>query len=118
MKHLSKLLICLVAMAPATQAFAHAHMTMSKPADGAMVGHMLKSLDIGFDDPVVLTNLELMSNGKDVPIHFKRSGNIAKSFSLPIPALQPGKYEVKWSIISEEDGHPKTGSFSFTVTAD
>ena len=78
---------------------------------------MLKSLDMGFDDPVVLTSLKLTSDGKDIPIGFKRSGDVAKSFSVPLPALQPGKYEVKWGIISEEDGHPKTGSFAFTVTS-
>lgn len=111
-KFLAAALASLLFIAPA---WAHSVLKSSVPADGATVTDP-KTMELTFSDTVKLVTLKLTANGNDTVLPVDKSAAAAKSFSLQLPALEPAKYEVKWTA-SAQDGHVMTGSFSFTLVA-
>ncbi|HKJ73565.1 MAG TPA: copper resistance CopC family protein [Alphaproteobacteria bacterium] len=95
-------------------ALAHAKLEHTSPAKDSTV-MAPKTLGMTFGDPVTLTSLKLSHDGKTVPLDVK--AKTATSFSVPVPMLAPGLYSVRWSAVSEEDGHAMTGAFAFRVKA-
>ena len=104
--------LALTALA-APAAFAHAQLKTSTPAPGATVAapqHVM----LTFSEKVRVTNLKLVSAGKDVPVTVDRAAN-SDTVHVPVPALAPGTYEVQWTVVGA-DGHPMNGKMSFTVS--
>src|SRR5262245_62151731 len=95
-------------------AFAHPALKASTPASGATVDAP-KALSLTFSEKARLTTVRLTADGKDVSgVTVDRAAPSALSFTVPLPALAPAKYEVRWAAMGD-DGHPANGTLGFTV---
>lgn len=99
----------------ASQAFAHAKLLSSSPADGAELAGTPAALTLSFAEPVKLATMTVSAAGPAVPVTVDRAAKAAASVTVPLPALAPGRYEVHWSAVSPSDGHVSKGSLTFTV---
>ena len=99
----------------AGHALAHAMLESSSPANHAVLNAAPKTINLEFGHPTKLTKLKLLSSGQETPLTVDLSAPASTTFSLPLPALKPGTYQVKWSTLSA-DGHAMTGSLSFTLS--
>lgn len=99
----------------AAPAFGHAKLRSSMPAADAQLQVAPKSLTLNFSEAVRLAVLTLGFDGKDIPLTVDRKGPAAPQVIVALPALAAGKYQVRWSAISEDDGHVTKGTFSFTI---
>jgi len=102
----------------AGQAFAHAHLTKSVPADKATVAISPAELDLHFSE-----ELDLKFSGAEIIGPNKASVKTGdailtdegKTLMVPLPEkLDPGAYEVEWHVLST-DGHKTTGAYGFRV---
>jgi copper transport protein len=96
--------------------FAHASLLSTFPEDGAMLQEAPAQVRLVFNEPVQLTQLQVLdSNGQVLPLE-----NLVSSGNAPqgdLPAEMPeGVYIVSWRAISA-DSHPVGGSFVFLVGA-
>lgn len=100
-------------LAPAL-AFAHTSKTETTPADGATLQSPPATIAMTFDTPVRLTLVRLTdAAGESYPVDYSR-GQQVKAFQAAAPELPPGDYTIEWRGLSH-DGHPTSGSFSFTI---
>lgn len=95
--------------------FAHAKLRSSIPAAGAQLQVAPKSLTLTFGEKVRLAVLTLTADGKDVPVTLDRSASPAPQVTVALPELAAGKYEVRWSALSVDDGHVSKGTFEFAI---
>ncbi|MBF4994028.1 copper resistance protein CopC [Arthrobacter gandavensis] len=101
----------------AAPAHAHDELVSSNPADGAVLDAAPSEIELVFSS-------ELMDLGNQVIVEDSAGNNVAESepvltretLTLAVPALDAGDYNVNWRAVSS-DGHPITGTFSFTVNA-
>lgn len=63
------------------------------------------------------TQLEVRNAAGDSLARGGEPGSTKREFVLPLPQLAPGKYQVRWTSFSSEDGELARGSYSFTVIA-
>ncbi|MDE1046318.1 MAG: copper resistance protein CopC [Candidatus Nanopelagicales bacterium] len=119
------LLISLSLFSGAVPAFAHADLVSTTPVDGAALKSAPQSLTLSFNSTLLDEMVEVAVSNSDGELV---SGVVAESAGTdavaPWPADLPGDtYKVAYRIVSQ-DGHPVTGSFSFsypdpeTVTAE
>lgn len=116
----STIAAALVVMASATLlapelASAHAPLKTSSPANGAVLATAPATFELEFGHPAKLTQFKLTKDATVIAVPLDAAAAASTSFKLPLPALQAGRYEARWSNIGE-DGHPMTGSISFTVS--
>ncbi len=114
------LLVCL--MAQPRQIGAHADLESSNPPAGGTVAALPAKLTLTFaeevkpDSPVVKVT---GPDGKQID-----SGDAAVDLNDPTRTIVtvslyaggPGAYAVHWETVSNTDGHPLSGDFSFTVS--
>ncbi|MER2135132.1 MAG: copper resistance CopC family protein [Arthrobacter sp.] len=101
----------------APPAHAHDELVSSNPADGAVLEAAPSEIELVFSS-------ELMDLGNQVIVEDSAGNNVAESEPVltretlvqAVPALEAGDYKVNWRAVSS-DGHPITGTFSFTVNA-
>ncbi|MEB7506048.1 copper resistance CopC family protein [Arthrobacter koreensis] len=101
----------------AAPAHAHDELVSSNPADGAVLDAAPSEIELVFSS-------ELMDLGNQVIVEDAAGNNVAASEPVltretlvqAVPALDAGDYKVNWRAVSG-DGHPITGTFSFTVNA-
>jgi methionine-rich copper-binding protein CopC len=97
-----------------TSAFAHTTLQSAIPAVNAKVAAPTK-LTLTFGEPVMLMGLKVTNAQlKNVPLNFKVSSDMKKSFVFAVPKLAKSTYTVNW-VIMGEDGHNMNGSYKFTV---
>jgi len=113
MSRLLPLLMTALALVSASPAQAHSTLESSVPAEGATVTAP-KNVTMIFTRDLRLVTVRLTAENFDEALAVDRSAPAGKSFSVPLPALAPGAYTVKWRAAAT-DGHIMTGSFSFTV---
>jgi methionine-rich copper-binding protein CopC len=99
----------------AAPAQAHSNLASSVPADGSTVSEP-KTLTMSFTRELRLVTVRLTSEDFDEALTVDRAAPPGKSFSVPLPAIAPATYKVKWRAAAT-DGHIMTGAFSFTVAA-
>ena len=100
-------------LAPAL-AFGHASKTETTPADGATLTSPPAAIEMTFDTPVRVTLVRLMNGaGESYEVDYTR-GQPGTAFTATPGDLPPGDYTVEWRGLSD-DGHPTSGSFSFTI---
>lgn len=98
---------------------AHAHDTLieSQPADGA-------SLEVPPSEASLTFSAEIAPVGTAVELHGAAGAPVAlpaapvvegTRVTQPLPPLDPGAYALDWRVVSS-DGHPISGTVSFTVT--
>jgi methionine-rich copper-binding protein CopC len=97
-----------------TSAFAHTTLQSAIPAVNAKVAAPTK-LTLTFGEPVMLMGLKVTNAQlKNVPLNFKVSSDMKKSFVFAVPKLAKSTYTVNW-IIMGDDGHNMNGHYQFTV---
>lgn len=114
-----KRLILAAALAlAATPAMAQEHRgsaeVVSVPADDAVLAQAPRVLSLTFAHPVVLSEVQLHGPGDaSIPVSFTPSASATASYSIALPALLSGAYEVHWKATG--DGHGMEGELHFTV---
>ncbi|MBV8419236.1 MAG: CopD family protein [Hyphomicrobiales bacterium] len=110
------LIALLIALAPASEACAHASLVKAVPADGAVMPLPPAALTLTFNEPVSPLVVRLI--GPDgaplVPIAVTAQDTTV-TISAP-PALRRGTHVLSWRVISA-DGHPVGGSLMFSIGA-
>jgi methionine-rich copper-binding protein CopC len=110
------LIASLLALAAASPASAHAHLTASEPADKAVVAapaaltlHFTEGLELG------LSGVDIAGpTGPVAPTGAALDPADKATLIVTLPALPAGAYTVNWHALAT-DGHKSTGSYSFTV---
>lgn len=100
-------------LAPA--AMAHTKIQSATLEDGGVYQTMPDVFDLVFAQKVGLATFSLKdSEGQGVIVDFVPPKSREEKFSIPMPKLQSGLYEMTWRAISK-DGHIVNGGLSFTV---
>ena len=107
----------ILAAAAAGQAFAHAHLKASVPADKTSVATPAE-LDLTFTEELNLRFSGVKMTGpdkNDVKLGDAKLSGDEKTLSVPVSTpLGSGQYIVDWHVLST-DGHKTNGNFTFTV---
>ena len=100
----------------AASSFAHTGLDSSIPTDGAMLMESPKTVELDFTADVNLIKFEIVKkmDGTAVEVDFRPSATANSYFSVPVPELAMGHYQVNWSLLGG-DGHQIEGSFNFMV---
>ncbi|WP_020181437.1 copper resistance protein CopC [Methylopila sp. M107] len=114
-RSLSGLLLMLAALLAPAAARAHATLTGSVPADGAVVETAPKSFRLGFNEPVAVTGVRLSGGGRTLTLDRVSADGAAVVIEAP-PDLAAGSYALSYRVVSE-DGHPIAGALSFAIGA-
>ena len=99
-------------------AFAHAQLEKSRPAPRASLKNAPQTVQLWFNEqlePAFSIATVVDDKGKIVssgPAHVDDAD--PKLLVVPVPVLGPGKYEVRYQVLSV-DGHTVESSFRFTV---
>lgn len=108
--------VLLILSAPV--ALGHAELTSANPgpsdkvlAPAQIVARFSQDLDLS------RTSLEVRDAGGGRVAQGGKVGDGPREVRLPLPTLQPGVYEVRWTSFSAEDGELARGSYSFTVAS-
>ncbi|MCK7623292.1 copper resistance protein CopC [Streptomyces sp. RS10V-4] len=108
--------------AGAAPAAAHAALTGSDPAQGAVVAHAPEQVTLTFSEGVAMGDDSLRvldPHGKRVDRGTLRnlcSGSVVKYGAGLPPGLPDGTYTVAWQAVSA-DSHPVSGAFTFSIGA-
>lgn len=87
---------------------------VSVPADDAVLDAPPRALSLTFEHAVVLSQVQLHGPGHTaIPVAFTAPATATAAYSIPLPALSAGAYEVHWS--GTGDGHAMEGTLHFTV---
>lgn len=101
----------------AGQAFAHTRLESSDPADGTSLAAPPQRVSLTFNEPMQAGFTALTVVGPDQAQY--QAGDVtanAGTVSVGVRPLGPaGRYEIGYRVVSE-DGHPVSGSVSFTLT--
>lgn len=106
-------------LAPAT-VFADADLDVPTPADGATVERTPPVIEATFTQPVDPdgSSLQLRDAAGDLVAEGGVIDGDERRMSIdPVPELEPGAYEVRWTTRSASDDHVERGTWTFTVTA-
>jgi methionine-rich copper-binding protein CopC len=101
----------------ASSAFAHVKLESATPAINASVASQPQNITLNFGEEVMLMNVKLLdAQRKDIPLNYKITHDMKKSFEVAVPKLKKGKYTVVWTTIGA-DGHNMNGEYNFTLKA-
>ena len=98
-------------------AAAHAMLTKAEPARRAQLAQSPREVRLWFNEEVEKDYASLTVLHADKPVTEvkpKVAEDDPKSIILPMPELSPGKYTVKFRVLSV-DGHVVDSSYDFTV---
>lgn len=113
-------LACAVVLcALASPVLAHADLISAQPGPGDRLTLPPSELVANFTqdlDPS-RSSLELRDASGARIVKGGELGNGPREFRLDLPALAPGKYEVRWVSLSKEDGEIFRGTYTFEVAA-
>jgi copper resistance protein C len=98
-----------------TAVLAHARLQSSTPAADSRLAAAPSTLTLNFSEKAQLAVLKLTLAGTVIPVTVDRAAAASATVVLPLPALKPGKYEVEWSALAQDDGHVTKGIFSFSI---
>ena len=110
--------LALVLGVPVTPALAHAALVKTEPPRRALLAKAPAEVRLWFNEDIesAYASLVVLDPGKhpvtEVTPHLAPGDQ--KSLVLPLPELTPGKYSVKFRVLSL-DGHVIQSSFDFTV---
>jgi methionine-rich copper-binding protein CopC len=116
-KKFLSLTVAVVAMAYAGGAMAHAKLRSSVPANHAVLAEAPRAITLVFNEAAQLARLVLVTGAHEIALTLDTGAKPARSITVALPALAPGKYDVTWSALSPSDGHVMKGFFDFTLTA-
>ena len=103
---------------PTTPALAHAALVKAEPPRRAVLAKAPAHVQLWFNEEIenAYASLVVLDAGKTpvTAVKPQLASNDLKSIVLPLPELAPGKYSVKFRVLSL-DGHVIQSSFDFTV---
>ena len=103
---------------PTTPALAHAALVKTEPPRRAVLAKAPAQVQLWFNEEIesAYASLVVLNTGKNPVTGVKPqlASDNQKSIVLPLPELTPGKYSVKFRVLSL-DGHVIQSSFDFTV---
>jgi copper transport protein len=109
-------IVLLIALALASEAYAHASLVNASPADGAVVPVAPAVLSLTFNEPVSPLVIRLIGpDGASIEPGAVVAENNAVTVTAAAP-LQRGTHVLSWRVISS-DGHPVGGSLLFSIGA-
>ncbi len=112
------LIVAFVLGVSATSAFAHSMLVKAEPPRRAVLTKSPSQVRLWFNEKIEGDYASLVVlDGKKQPITDLKptlAPDDQKSIVLPLPELAPGKYSVKFRVLSV-DGHVVESSFDFTV---
>ena len=111
-------LASIAVFAIATPASAHNVVTGTSPSDGATIDELPAAYSVTTSEPMLQLggDAAFALQVTDAAGRFYGDGCLAVdggTMSMGATAGEPGLYTVVWQIVSE-DGHPESGSFTFT----
>lgn len=93
---------------------AHTTAIRTTPASGSVLGQSPPKIEIQFRDHARLTSVVVVQAGKpDRQLDFSPK-DLATTFTVSNPALQPGRNDIKWTALSM-DGHVVDGTLVLTI---
>lgn len=113
----------LLSLAAVTPAHAHASLTSTYPADQQTIKTELGKIRLDFNEAVQILpgGYRIVDRaGKEMPVGkatLERAGELTIITVTLDEELPDGWYAVGWNVVSE-DGHPRSGAFSFRLDAD
>jgi methionine-rich copper-binding protein CopC len=106
-------LVLALALSPAL-AFSHGKVVGSDPAEGAVLARAPSSVTLHFNEAVHVTSASLaVAAGAAVKLALP-AGKPSKDVTLVLPALAPGRAELRWRAIGD-DGHVVPGALHFFI---
>ena len=119
LKHIVVGAVMAVALcAHVTPALAHAALVKTEPPRRAILAKAPSQVQLWFNEEIesAYASLVVLDTGKNPVTGVKPqlASDNPKSIVLPLPELTPGKYSVKFRVLSL-DGHVIQASFDFTV---
>jgi copper resistance protein C len=101
----------------ASPASAHNVLKSTSPADGKNVARTPSSVVLTFDEPAIALGTKLVVIGPEGPAQIGKPRLVDNTVTQDLQAGAPaGTYTVDWRVTSA-DGHPISGSFTFTAEA-
>jgi copper resistance protein C len=101
----------------ASPASAHNVLKSTSPADGKKVARTPSSVVLTFDEPAIALGTKLVITGPEGPVQMGKPSLIDNTVTQDLqPGSPAGAYTVDWRVTSA-DGHPISGSFTFTAEA-
>ncbi|WP_372881696.1 copper resistance protein CopC [Psychromonas sp.] len=96
-------------------ASAHSRLKYSIPKYGAVLNESPDELLLEFSTQVKIVKLQLIDqSGKALKLKTEPSKAFESTFTIALPMLNSGSYEVKW-VVMARDTHKMKGDFPFTV---
>ena len=97
------------------EAFAHATLLRTTPANGAVLANAPATVTVVFDDSVrVAKGNAAVDNETQSSVLGGGATVRGRTLTIPLKPLADGAYSVRWSIVSE-DGHREEGVLAFAV---
>jgi hypothetical protein len=109
------MILPIVAAAP--RAWAHSFPEEESPSAGATVAAAPAQVSIQYDAPIesLFDSLQVLdASGQDKATGAPQVSADGHQLSVPVAALTPGDYTVKWRVVCI-DTHHTEGSYTFTV---
>jgi copper resistance protein C len=101
----------------ATAAQAHNVLVGTSPADGSTVKVVPAAVMLAFNEPALAVGAEIIVTGPGGPVQSGAAVLVNNTVSEHLqPGSPAGQYKVVWRVTSA-DGHPVSGTFSFTATS-
>jgi methionine-rich copper-binding protein CopC len=114
---LALLTVAFVAIGAAASADAHDVLVSTSPADGAHVATVPPTVTLRFDQTVLGLGTEVVVTGPSGPVQLGKANVVDNTVTERLqPGAPAGRYTVDWRVTSV-DGHPVSGTFSFTARA-
>lgn len=114
---LAPLTACMLMILPALPTQAHVHLHESTPADGSTLKAPPPKLQLVFSEAAHLTALSIRGSAESAPHKLAPlPQETAAKFSVDLPSLAPGKYQIEWRALSP-DHHIASGTVRFVVQA-
>ena len=108
--------VTVVAAAPAS---AHAALVSASPGPGASLPQAPGAVALRFSEAVDPTTSTIAVTGAgEIDATHGLTAPVpgdARSIRRPLSLLQPGRYTVRWTSVSTDDGHIETGSYTFAI---
>ncbi|HYO51143.1 MAG TPA: copper resistance protein CopC [Chloroflexia bacterium] len=112
------LLLASIGSAPGV-ALAHARVASSTPANGATVPPGLTDIIINFNEDISVdqSTAQLVNEANNAVLQATAAVDRAnrKKMTIKTSPLAAGKYQVKWTAVTEDDNGITSGTISFTV---
>jgi len=97
-----------------SNAFAHTVLTESVPENGSSLAQSPAAVLLGFNEDVRLLKFVVKANEVEIPTGFTPSSEAASQFSVKLPELQDGHYNITWTVLGA-DSHQVSGEMAFMV---